>query len=109
MSEQSLPAQFKDLEQFVDNWALGSLKERARARAASTMEELHAFYDVISPRMDEIMEYLTGFPAAEEEQPKEVRRLVSLAKSFMQIGIAIELFDAPEEPNVFDLERVNAY
>jgi len=67
VSDQSLPAQFQDLEQFVETWALATQKERVRKRAGSSMEELRAFYDVISPRMEEVMEFLTTCPRAEEE------------------------------------------
>ena len=109
MSEHSLPEQFKDLEPFVATWALATQKERVRQRVASSMDELRAFYDVISPRMEPIMEFLTDCPRAEQAQSDEVRNLVRIAKSFMQVGVAIELFNAPEEPNVFDLERVNVY
>ncbi|MCG2635140.1 MAG: hypothetical protein J4A00_09580 [Gammaproteobacteria bacterium] len=108
MSKQSLPAEFADLEPLVAEWALPTLKERLRKRTSSNMDELKAFYEVISARMEAVMEFLTGYPPKEEEMPADVLQLVYLAKSFMEVGLAVELFHAPDEPDVFDFERMEA-
>jgi hypothetical protein len=86
------------------HYALPTSKERLRARATSTMPQLQAFYDAVAPHMDAIMTYLQDFPPAEKDLEPPVLRLVHLAKAFMDISLAIELFHAPDEPNVWNFE-----
>ena len=108
MSNQSLPSEFSDLQPLVADWALPTLKERLRKRTSSDMDELKAFYEVISARMEAVMEFLTGHPPKEEDMAPDVLALVYLAKSFMEVGLAVELFHAPDEPDVFDFERMES-
>ena len=51
-----LPPEFADLEQFSD-WCLGSEPERYAKRLGSSMAELQAFYDAITPRAEEAIAY----------------------------------------------------
>ncbi len=98
-----LPKQFAGLTNLL-HFALPTTKERLRKRAQSTMPELQAFYDEVGPQMDAIMTYLLDFPADEKKLEPPVLHLVHLAKAFMEIALAIELFHAPDEPNVWSFE-----
>lgn len=98
-----LPEQFADLNVHL-HWALPTTKKRLRARVRSTMPALQEFYDAMRPHMDPIMTYLQNFPPSETELEPPVRRLMHLAKAFLEAGIAIELLHAPDEPNVWGFE-----
>ena len=86
------------------HFALPTIKERLRKRTQSTMPELQAFYDAVSPQMDAIMVYLVDFPADERKLEPPVLRLVHLAKAFFEVAMSIELLHAPDEPNVWGFE-----
>src|SRR3546814_584924 len=53
----NLPAQFAELERFID-WALPSETERYDKRLASTMDELQDFYDTAFPILEKSTDYL---------------------------------------------------
>jgi len=99
---ERLPAQFSDLEPFSD-WALKSEGERQSRRLASTIEELGAFYDAITPRLDAIVSYLNRF--ALDEMPGEARSLLYLALSWTEIASAVEIYQQPTVINGLDPRR----
>lgn len=101
-----LPQQFASLAGHL-KFALPTTKERVRARVNSSMPELQAFYDDVGPQMDNIMTYLLDFPADEKQLAPQQLRLVKLAKAFMAIAPALELFHAPDEPNVWGFEDMD--
>lgn len=103
MTEVRLPAPFETLSTHL-HWALPTTKERIRARVRSTMPELQEFYDAMCPHMDNIMQYLQKFPPSEADLDPSTRKLVHLAKAFLEAGIAVELLHAPDEPNVMGFE-----
>ena len=104
MSEvQVLPKQFSGLSQYME-FALPTTKERLRKRTQSTMPQLQAFYDALAPQMDAIMTYLMDFPAEEANLAPQELHLVRLAKAFMEVALAVELFKAPDEPHVWSFE-----
>lgn len=103
MTSDSLPASFEALTPYLD-WAHPTTKERLRARANASMAELRDFYDALSPHMDNILTYLRRFPPKEAELDLPVRRLVHLAKAYMDVSLAVELFHAPDEPGVWNFE-----
>jgi hypothetical protein len=49
-----LPTEFADLEPFSD-WCLDSEPQRYRKRLNSSMTQMQAFYDAITPRAEEAM------------------------------------------------------
>lgn len=106
MTEATLPPRFAALNEHL-RWALPTTKERLRARAGSTMPVLRAFYDALAPHMDEILSYLQDFPADEAALEPPVRRLVHLAKAFMDVSIAIEVFNEPDESGVWGFEALD--
>jgi hypothetical protein len=101
-----LPAQFADLERFVDDWALPSQADRHRRRLSSSIETLRDFYGAIVGRMDEIIEYLNQYPV--ENQPEDARRLFLLTMSLAEIAMAVELFKQPAVVDGFDPRRFKA-
>ena len=102
-SGATLPAQFNELERFVEEWALPTQAERHRRRLSSSIEALRALYDAIVPRMDEIIGYLNQFTV--EEQPSDARRLFYLTMSLAEIAMAVELFKQPAVVDGFDPRR----
>ena len=104
MAGNVLPDQFRDLEPFVSAWALPTQREREKKRAASTPEELQAFYAAMLPRMDPIIEYLNQFPL--EHMRAEARRLFYCTLSIAEIAPFVELYDGQSSvPNSFTETR----
>lgn len=103
MTSDSLPAPFIALTPHL-HWAHPTTKERLRARANASMVELRDFYEALSPHMDNVLTYLRGFPPSEADLDPPVRRLVHLAKAYMDVSLAVELFHAPDEPGVWNFE-----
>ena len=62
MAGSMLPSEFADLEPFAAKWSLPTEHERYATRLASSMDEMHAFYDAAFPRLEDAMAYLDGFP-----------------------------------------------
>ncbi len=98
-----LPQGFADLARFVSAWALPTETERSCKRRSSSMEELRTYYESLLPRMDAIIAHLNQFPL--DALPEPEQRLLYLALSFMEVSPAVELFNAPDEPGVFDAAR----
>lgn len=103
MSKGLLPQQFGDLESFVSAWALVTERERNKKRLSSTMGEIQAFYNVILPRMEEILSYLNQFPL--NQMPEDAQRLLYLALSLAEISPAVERYKQPSVPDGFDPAR----
>ncbi len=100
-----LPKQFSALTQLL-HYALPTTKERIRARATSTMDELQAHYDAARPYMEDVMTYLKGIPADEKKLNPQDLRLMHFAKGFMTVAMAIEQLHAPDEPMVWNYENM---
>ena len=84
------PEQYSELEKFSE-WAHATELERAARRRASTPEELNAFYDMVKPHLESMLDYLDGFslndmPAAEE-------KLLNLILMMVEVAVAVEKFD----------------
>jgi hypothetical protein len=99
---QRLPASFSDLEPLIA-WALGSESEREDRRLASTLDELRAFYDAITPRIESIVAYLSQF--ALDEMPSQARELLHMALSWTEIASAVEIYRQPRVINGLDPRR----
>ena len=102
MSLRLLPAEFADLEPYLD-WALATECERTAKRLASSMDDIQAFYDALSPRLEAIAASLNGFPL--DALPPEAERLFHLSLSLMEVANAVEMFHAPGVVNGFDVAR----
>jgi hypothetical protein len=98
-SASELPPEFACLEPFVAQWAVSSMGERHRRRLASTAADRKAFYDSMSPRLHEVMDYLNRFPL--HEMPQAVATLMRLSMSLMEVSLTQEVYNA-------DVESVHA-
>lgn len=101
----SLPQQFRELEEW-SSWALATEGERYAKRAASSMETLHAFHDAMKPRMEEIIQYLSGFPWG-TSLGEEDERLFHMGLSYMEAAVPIDLgWKTPVAQDSFPVERL---
>jgi hypothetical protein len=96
-SESSLfPAEFADLEPFAE-WCLPSEPERYAKRLASTMVEMKAFYDAITPRAEEALSYCDKFPL--DDLPDDVLNLMYLLYSMIMVSFPVECWKQPRVPD----------
>ena len=102
MTVRKLPSAFDDLEPFV-SWALAKEQERTSKRLASRMEDIQAFYDCMSPRLEAVMEYLNQFPV--DNMPLDAERLFLMSLSLMEVANAVEMSHNPAVINGFDTKR----
>ena len=102
MAERQLPAQFQQLEPFV-NWALATERERTAKRHSTSMADIRAFYDAMAARLGEVLTYLNDF--SEEGTPDDVKRLFILTLSLAEIAPAVENFGQPGVVDGYDFSR----
>ena len=102
MTARKLPSAFDDLEPFV-SWALAKEQERTSKRLVSRMEDIQAFYDRMSPRLEAVMEYLNQLPI--DNMPLDAERLFHMSLSLMEVANAVEMFHNPAVINGFDAKR----
>jgi hypothetical protein len=92
----TLPAEFADLEPFID-WALPSEADRYAKRLASTMGELQAFYDAAYPRMAESTDYLKNVRL--DGISDEDRTLLQLFQALVTVSFPVEVWRQPRVPD----------
>ena len=102
-----LPAPFSKLEPFVNQWALGTERERNNTRVTSTMEEIQEFYDAMLPQIHEALKYLDSLPLG--NMPEDAQKLFNLTLSLAEVSTAVERFGEPTVPNGFDTERFTPF
>ena len=102
MSDHLLPPAFAELEPFID-WSLATESERLQKRLDSSMDEIRAFYSAMLGRIEEMLEYLNGFPLDQLNEPE--RRLMNMTLSLAEIWVAVELYNQPDHPFGFDMRR----
>jgi len=97
MADTLFPSQFSDLEQFAAKWCLPTEQERYEVRLASSMKEMQAFYDAITPRADEAMTYLDKFPL--DELPEDGLNLLHLLYSMIMVSFPVECWGQARIPD----------
>jgi len=97
MPERLLPAEFSDLERFVEDWCLDSEPERYAKRLASTMDEIQEFYDAVMPRAEDAIRYLEKFPLS--DLPEDAFRLLKLLYSLILMSFPVEIWKQPYIPD----------
>ena len=102
MTDRKLPAPFQDLEPYLE-WALPSERERSAKRQSSTFAALATFYNVMLPRMDDVLPYLARF--ALDTEDANVRRLFHLALALAEVAPAVENFGQPSAVDGYDVGR----
>jgi len=103
-SRAVLPKEFLDLTDLVEEWALGTPQALNSKRLNSSIEQLDNLYSRLDQRMVSIMSYLKKFSVS-EEMPEAVDTLYRLARAFMEIAPAVELFRDPDIPDGFPSEK----
>jgi hypothetical protein len=91
-----LPAEFADLEPFSE-WCLPSEAERYGKRLATSMAEMQAFYDAITPRAEEAISYCDKFPL--DDLPEDVLNLMHLLYSMIMVSFPVECWKQPRVPD----------
>jgi hypothetical protein len=91
-----LPAEFADLEPFSE-WCLDSEPQRYAKRLSSTMPQMQAFYDAITPRAEEAIAYCDKFPLA--DLPDDVTNLMHLLYSMIMVSFPVECWKQPRVPD----------
>ena len=97
-----LPQEFKELQPFVADWALATRAERFKRRHTGNMEEIRAYYDVIIPRVQDIVTHLDQFPL--DAIPEASQPLLYMSLSAVEIARSVEIWDAPDN-GAFDPNR----
>jgi hypothetical protein len=92
-----LPAEFADLEPFAAKWCLPSEPERYGMRLASSMDEMHAFYDAITPRAEAAMTYLEQYEL--HDLPEDAINLLHLIYSMIMVSFPVEAWGQPRVPD----------
>jgi hypothetical protein len=92
-SHRRLPEPFRDLGKHLE-WALPTERERTAKRHASSMQEIRAFYDAMVERLEEILQYLSGFSV--ENAPDDANTLLLLTMSLAEVAPAVENFGQPD-------------
>jgi hypothetical protein len=91
-----LPAQFVDLEPYLD-WDLEAEPDRYAKRLASSMTEMQAFYDTAFPRLDDVIAYCDKFPL--DELPDDAQTLMHLMQSLIMVSFPVEAWKQPRVPD----------
>lgn len=99
-----LPAEFRDLERFVERWARPTENERNALRWSATASEFAELYEAIMPRLDAILEMLSCIKSDELEGADA--NLFNLAAAFAEASPHHELYGgSPVVPHSFAAER----
>jgi hypothetical protein len=88
-----LPAEFVDLEPFASAWCLPTEPQRWERRLASSMDEMHAFYDACFPRAEAAIQYLDAFELA--AMPDDAFRLLQMLCSLALVSYVVEVWRQP--------------
>jgi hypothetical protein len=91
-----LPAEFADLEPFSD-WCVDSEPQRYQKRMTSSMAQMQAFYDAITPRAEEAIAYCDKFPL--DDLPEDVTNLMLLLYSMIMVSFPVERWKQPRVPD----------
>ncbi len=83
---------FNELQPWIDSWGLASARERLGRRVDSELREIQAFYDAVSPRLEEIIEYLNHFPV--DEIPEDDRKLAWMVLALCEVDDALHVWKA---------------
>ena len=108
MSEKRLPSAFAELERFADKWCLATEPERWEVRLSTPMVELREFYDTVTPRFEEAIDYCDKFPL--DDIPEDALNLLHLVYSMIMVSMAIEVFGQQQPTDSADavIDRVGA-
>ena len=91
-----LPPEFADLERFSE-WCLATERQRYEKRLRSSMTEMQAFYDAITPRAEEAIAYCDMFSL--DDMSDDVVNLMYLLYSMIMVSFPVECWKQPRIPD----------
>ncbi|WP_235616574.1 hypothetical protein [Mycobacterium montefiorense] len=100
MPDALLPTGFAELESYARVWCLATETERWNARMASTMAEMHEFYDAFFPRLEEAIDYCDKFTL--EDLPGDALNLLYMIYSLIMVAMAVEVMHQPVPTDAAD-------
>jgi hypothetical protein len=100
MPDALLPSAFAELESYAQIWCLPTETERWNKRLASTMPEMHAFYDAFFPRLEEAIDYCDKF--ALDNLPEDALNLLHMIYSLIMVAMAVEIMHQPAPVSAAD-------
>jgi hypothetical protein len=92
-----LPGEFSDLEPFAQKWCLVTERERFAERLASSMTDMQAFYDAVTPRAEDAISYCDKFPL--DDMPEDAVNLLHLLYSMVMVSFPVECWGQPKVPD----------
>jgi hypothetical protein len=92
-----LPEEFADLERYAAAWCLATEAERYAKRMASSMDEMRAFYDTITPRAEAAIAFCDTF--ALDAMPEEALNLMHLLYSMIMVSFPVEVWSQARVPD----------
>jgi hypothetical protein len=92
-----LPAEFADLDRFVDKWAKPTEDERWDERLASSYEECEELYDALAPRAEDAITYCNQYSL--DSVPEEAKNLVYLLCSLNEVSFPVECWKQVRVPD----------
>lgn len=97
MVEILLPGDFSALLPFAPAWCLATESERYAQRLASSMAEMHAFYNAIVPLAGPAIAYCDRFPL--DALPEDAANLLHLLYSMVMVSFPVEAWGQPRIPD----------
>lgn len=99
----TLPKGFEQLAAGLD-WALPTERERFSKRIAGPMPVLDAFYQLMTPHMPAVLDYLKAYDATQDLSVQTLN-LYYMALAYMDVSNSVERFHEPDESGVFEAGR----
>jgi len=100
VSIKTLPSAFADLEHYAQTWCLPTETERWNQRLASSMPQMHEFYDAFFPRVEEAIDYCDKF--ALDDLPDDALNLLHLIYSLIMVAMSVEIMHQPAPVDAAD-------
>ena len=91
-----LPPEFFDLEPYSD-WCLPTEAQRYDKRLNTSMTQMQAFYDAITPRAEEAIAFCDKFSL--DDLPDDVENLMHLLYSMIMVSFPVECWKQPRVPD----------
>lgn len=102
----ALPEPFQYLTPWLE-WAIPTEAGRMQKRLDASMPELTTFYNILLPRMEEIVGYLDQWDL--EQIPANSKPLLYLALMFMEVAVCVELFKDPDVPESLTAKKMRVF
>ena len=100
----AVPAEFHELDSYLEKWAIPSYSARLEARLSSTIEELTDLHDAVLPHMKSIILKLDEYPLS--DVPTELKPYGHLVLTVAAYDLAVNRFKDIDVPYSYPLERV---